>query len=86
MQIDYSSNFKKRIKKLPQSISEKFYIRLEIFLKDRFNPILNNHKLHGEYEGFSSINVTGDYRAVFEYINENYILFSDIGTHPELYE
>lgn len=85
MQIDYSSNFKKRIRKLPKSIVEKFYIRLTLFEKDRFNPILNNHKLHGEYEGSSSINVTGDFRAIFKYINENYILFSDIGTHPELY-
>lgn len=85
MQIDYSSNFKKRIRKLPKSIIEKFYIRLELFEKDRFNPILNNHKLHGEYEGSNSINITGDFRAIFKYINENYILFSDIGTHTELY-
>ena len=85
MQIDYSLNFKKRIRKLPKSIVEKFYIRLKLFEKDRFNPILNNHKLHGEYEGSNSINITGDFRAIFKYINENYILFSDIGTHPELY-
>ena len=85
MQIDYSSNFKKRIGKLPKSIVEKFYIRLKLFEKDRFHPILNNHKLHGEYEGSNSINITGDFRAIFKYINENYILFSDIGTHPELY-
>lgn len=85
MQIDYSSNFKKRIRKLSRSIVEKFYIRLKLFEKDRFNPILNNHKLHGEYEGSYSINITGDFRAIFKYINENYILFSDIGTHPELY-
>jgi mRNA-degrading endonuclease YafQ of YafQ-DinJ toxin-antitoxin module len=86
MQIDYSSNFKKRIRKLPKPIVEKFYIRLALFEQDRFNPVLNNHKLHGEYEGSNSINVTGDFRAIFKYINENYILFSDIGTHPELYE
>jgi addiction module RelE/StbE family toxin len=86
MQIDYSSNFKKRIRKLPKSIIEKFYIRLELFEKDKFNHILNNHKLHGEYDGSSSINITGNYRAVFEYVHTDYILFLDIGTHSELYE
>ena len=85
MQIDYSSNFKKRIRKLPKSTVDKFYMRLELFEKDRFSPILNNHKLHGEWEGSSSINITGNYRAVFKYITKDYILFSDIGTHPELY-
>ena len=86
MIFDYSSNFKKRIKKLPKPIVEKFYIRLELFKKDKFNPILNNHKLHGEYEGSNSLNITGDFRAIFEYVKEDYVLFSDIGTHPELYE
>jgi addiction module RelE/StbE family toxin len=86
MQLDYSSNFSKRIKKIPTKVVNKFFERLELFKKDKFNPILNNHKLHGEYEGSSSINVTGNFRAVFEYVNEDYILFSDIGTHPELYE
>ena len=86
MIFDYSSNFKKRIKKLPKPIVEKFYIRLELFKKDKFNSILNNHKLHGEYEGSNSLNITGDFRAIFEYVKEDYVLFSDIGTHPELYE
>lgn len=86
MIFDYSSNFKKRIKKLPKPVIEKFYIRLELFKKDKFSPILNNHKLRGEYEGCNSINITGNFRAVFEYLKEDYVLFSDIGTHPELYE
>lgn len=33
-----------------------------------------------------SINITGNFRAVFKYLNENQIVFSDIGTHPELYK
>jgi addiction module RelE/StbE family toxin len=86
MQFDYSSKFKKKIKKIPLDISNKFKERVKLFEKDKFNPLLNNHKLHGEYEGSSSINITGDFRAIFEYINKDYILFSDIGTHPELYE
>lgn len=85
MQIAFSSNFNKQIKKINTKIVDKFFERLELFKKDKFNQILNNHKLHGEYEGCSSINITGDFRAVFKYLDENYVVFSDIGTHPELY-
>ena len=86
MQLDYSSNFNKRIKKIPVKVAEKFFERLELFKKDEFNPLLNNHKLHGKYDGCNSINITGNWRAIFEYIKKDYILFSDISTHPELYK
>ena len=86
MQITYSSNFKKRIKKLPKEIVEKFFERLELFKKDKFNPILNNHKLTGGYKGSSSINITGDFRAILKNLDKELVLFIDIGTHPELYE
>lgn len=85
MHIAFSSNLNKKIKKISTKIVDKFFERLELFKKDKFNPILNNHKLNGEYEGCSSINITGNYRAIFKYINEDHVLFSDIGTHPELY-
>lgn len=43
-----------------------------------------NHKLQGYYEGCRSINVTGDYRAIFvEEVDS--IKFLRIGTHVELY-
>lgn len=86
MQVAFSSNFNKKVKKIDARIANKFFERLELFKKDKFNPILNNHKLHGEHEGSSSINITGDFRAVFKHFGENHIVFLDIGTHSELYE
>ncbi|KKP55744.1 MAG: hypothetical protein UR80_C0001G0003 [Parcubacteria group bacterium GW2011_GWB1_35_5] len=86
MHIALSSNLNKKIIKIPSKIVNKFFERLELFKKDKFNPVLNNHKLHGEYKECSSINITGNFRAVFKYINEDYILFLDIGTHAELYK
>ncbi len=83
--VTFSTNFKKSFKKKDKFVQEKARERIRLLREDPFNVLLNNHKLHGEYEGSSSINITGDYRAIFKYINENYILFSDIGTHPELY-
>ncbi len=86
MEIKYSKKFKKNIRKLPKVIVDKFFERVEIFQEDKFNFILNNHKLNGKYKSCSSINVTGNYRAVFRYGLSNSIDFIDIGTHQELYE
>ena len=85
MQFNYSSKFKKKIKKIPTEIIHKFKERSKLFEKNQFEHILSNHKLHGEYAGYNSINITGNYRAVFKYVTEDQVIFYDIGTHPELY-
>lgn len=85
--IDYSKKFIKSLKKAPKKIQLAFRKRLEIFLSDKFNPILNNHALAGKYEGLRSINVTGDWRAIFkEYGDGKIIYFITINTHSNLYE
>jgi addiction module RelE/StbE family toxin len=82
----FSKNFKKSLKKKDKFIQEKTKVRIRLLREDPTNFLLNNHKLYGEYEGYNSINITGDYRAIFKYLNDEQILFSDIGTHSELYE
>lgn len=72
-------------KKLPPKIQEQFYTRLEIFITDKNNPLLNNHSVDRIYLRCRSINVTGDYRAIFEETDQ-LILFVRIGTHSELYK
>ncbi len=62
----------------------KFIERRNIFLKDEFHPVLNNHALKGEYHGYRSINVTGDIRAIFKRGFE-YVIFVEIGSHSKLY-
>lgn len=84
--VAYSKNFKKSLKKKDKFIQEKTRERIRLLREDPSNILLNNHKLHGEYSGCNSINITGNFRAVFKYLNENQIVFVDIGTHPELYE
>ncbi len=82
----FSKNFKKSFKKKDKFVQEKARERIRLLREDPSNVLLNNHKLHGEYEGSSSINITGNFRAVFKYIKADHVVFSDIGTHPELYE
>ena len=77
--------FKKSYKKLPIKVQLAVKERLRIFAVNPFNEILNNHSLHGTYEGCRSINVTGDFRIIYtEELNSDIILL-DIGTHSQLY-
>lgn len=85
MKINYSKNFVKQYGKQRPVIKEKFVEKQKVYVTDKFNPILNNHGLGGKWLGYRSINVTGDIRAIFEEVNENYVEFVAIGTHSELY-
>ena len=84
MTIDFHKDFKKSFKKLPSKIQKKFQERLILFERDQFNPLLNNHALRGEYQGYRSINVAGDMRGIFEKNGED-VVFVKIGSHSELY-
>jgi len=80
-----STWFKKQYKKLDKNIKEAFSIRFGLFLEQPFHPMLNNHGLQGERLGERSINITGVYRLIFEYINADTVRLLDIDTHHNLY-
>lgn len=87
--IDYSKTFDKQLRKSPLKIKKAFRNRLELFLKQPFHPILNNHPLKGNLLGYRSINITGDWRALYSERSENrskVIIFEIIGTHSQLYK
>jgi len=87
MRVNLSKDFKKSLKKAPELARDNFYERVELLIKDKFNPLLNNHALYGRYEGYRSINVTGDWRAIFKECNfGDKIHFTDLGTHSQLYK
>lgn len=85
MKIVLHKRFEKRYVKLRSSEKEKFKARRNIFLVDPFNPVLNNHALSGKFEGYRSINITGDLRAVYTLIDNDTALFVTLGTHSQLY-
>ena len=85
MLVSYSRTFKKMFKKLPSGVQNKFEERLFLFTQDTHHPVLRNHPLNGEWFGGRSINITGDFRAVFEEIGDGCYEFVAIGTHSELY-
>lgn len=85
MKVLFHKNFDKNYQKLPRSVRDKFKKRLKLFIADPFNPILNNHALHGEWRDFRSINITGDFRALYKSPNESAVEFAVIDTHSNLY-
>ncbi len=85
MEVDFHRIFLKQLERLPARVRVKFEQRLSLFLIDEFHPLLNNHPLTGEYAGKRSINVTGDYRAVYLHLTAHSVLFFAIGTHSQLY-
>ncbi len=77
MKVAYSKDFIKATKLLGAA--------QKLRLKDPRNPQLRNHKLSGQWSGYSSINITGDLRAVFAYTKEE-IYFVALGSHSKLYK
>ena len=80
-----STTFIKQYKKLPKDVQKKFDERVDLFLQYPRNRLLNIHKLRGSKEHFISMNVTGNYRALFTRESKNIVIFSRIGTHSQLY-
>ena len=85
MDIRLHRNFERRYVKIPPAIQKRFKERRDIFSHNPFDPILQNHALKGKYHGYRSINITGNYCAVYKLIAEDVVIFVDLGTHSELY-
>lgn len=90
MKISYARKFVKEYERADGKIKRGFKKRVELFNKDPFNPQLHNHPLSGKYSGYRSINITGDWRAVFLVIKEDgsytVVSFEILGTHSQLYK
>lgn len=84
MEIGLHRKFLKKFRKLPFAVRRRFMERKNLFSREPFHPLLNNHSVHEVFPGWRSINVTGDYRALFEE-REAMVVFMTIGTHSELY-
>ncbi len=87
MQIEYSRRFVKELRKAPRKIQIAFRDRLVLFIENNFSSILNNHRLGGKMKNCRSINITGDWRAIYQELEDgNVVFFIMIGTHSQLYK
>ncbi len=84
MNISYSKNFIKQSRKLNKPTRDKVVSRIKLFNENPLDYELNNHPLKGKYKQYRSINITGDYRALY-LTKANDIIFDIVGTHSRLY-
>lgn len=86
MEAYLHKDFKKSFKKLSRSLQIQVDERILLFCEDQFSQLLNNHALKGKYEGFRSINISGDLRAIYKMLADNLAYFVEIDTHSNLYK
>ena len=85
MLILFAKKFKKKYWKLQIGLQRQCDERLHLFESEPFHDLLYNHALNAPYSGCRSINVTGDYRAIFYYESEFTVRFIDVDTHHNLF-
>ena len=85
MNIIFHKRFDKMAGKLPPKIKTKMVERITLFSKDPLAYELRNHALNTPYGGSYSIDITGDYRAVYHLVDNHTAIFTHIGTHSQLY-
>jgi len=87
MQVEYSRRFIKELRRAPRKIQIAFYERLQIFIEDPQHPLLHLHELEGRLKNCYGLNITGDWRAVYEDLEDgSVVFFIMIGTHSQLYK
>lgn len=85
MNANIHKSFTKSFDRLDIKIQQAFKKRLLEFIDDPYKPELKNHALRGKWLGNRSINISGDFRALYKEVSENEALFVAIGTHSQLY-
>ena len=85
MNVSYERKFKKQYLKADKKIQAEFDKKVKQFKKHPFHPQLKNHLLPGQYKNYRSINITGDWRAIYKE-EKDATVFLFLGTHSQLYK
>jgi addiction module RelE/StbE family toxin len=85
MEISYKKSFLKLYEKLPTKVQGKVKEALLTFATSPDHIALHSHSLAGKWFGFRSINITGDYRAVYKETGSLAVFYA-VGTHAQLYK
>lgn len=89
MEVAFSSSFKKAFRKSigATEMEPGFWIRLDQFINDPFDPQLRTHKLSGKLKNLWSFSIEYDLRVIFYFTNEKpkKAVLVDIGSHDQVY-
>ncbi len=76
--------FKKKIKK-NRLLEERFWTKLDLFIKNPFDKELRTHKLSGNLKDLWSFSIEINVRVIFFFADTKKAVLIDIGTHNEVY-
>lgn len=85
MVIKFAKTYRKQYDKLPLKIRKQADARIKTFAADPSHTQLRDHALHGRYQGYRSINISGDVRALYVQKGTTIVIFAFIGSHSQLY-
>ena len=85
MQLDRDRVFDRQFKKLHEELREKLRERVHLLSIDEFSPLLKNHKVSPPFEGYRSINITGDWRLVYKKLGPDSYYLRAVSTHHQLF-
>ena len=85
MEIEISSQFLRRVKKLTPSEQRNLSEKIEVFRKDPYDSQLKTHALRGRLRGLFAFSLNYSKRVIFTYIGKNKALLLDLGSHEEVY-
>lgn len=86
--IAFSSSFKKAFKikiKGRKNLEDRFWKKVELFIKYPFDRKLRTHKLSGRLKELWSFTIEYDLRVIFYFAEREKVIFVDIGKHEEVY-
>lgn len=81
MSIETARQFEKHYRKLLKKLKEAAKQKEVVFRENPFHPSLETHKLHGKDKGAWGFSVDRRYRIKFLFLENNRVLFLDIGLH-----
>jgi mRNA-degrading endonuclease YafQ of YafQ-DinJ toxin-antitoxin module len=84
MTIYYHPRFQRSYKRLDPQLRKAADKRIALFRKDRFDPRLDTHRLHGKLKGSWSFSVDSRrHRILFDFLTstQDEVVFLDIGNH-----
>jgi addiction module RelE/StbE family toxin len=88
--IVFDDSFEKKFTNYKNKATEKQFSKtkelINLFREEPFHPRISTHKLKGKQKEYWSFSISYSDRIVFRFINENDVLFADIGKHDEVYE
>ncbi|MDP2692379.1 MAG: hypothetical protein Q8O88_01910 [bacterium] len=85
IEIIYSKNFLKSVKKLPANQQEKLADLLILMQKNPYHYTLHTKRLGVPLIGFLSFRITRDWRVLFQFINATTIQLSHIAHRKDIY-